>query len=148
MPSQPLTATLDQRSYDRAMARLAKYEGRPFKTRMEAAFLAGTRLAVSPMKRSAPRRSGLLSRKVSTRKRKPPMGYFVQTGTKSRAPHAGLVAKGHRIVTPGGRDTGRRTAGHPFVEQTISGYEGRIIGFIAKATTDDGIKAIGSFGGF
>lgn len=123
---------LDQRSYDRAMARLAKYEGRPFKTRMEAAYKAGLGLAVSPMRAVAPKRTGTLARKVSVRKGRPDAGYVVRYGTKSRAPHAHLLSKGHRIVTPGGRDTGRSTAPNPFVEQVIGAHEGRIIDFISK----------------
>jgi hypothetical protein len=146
LPRNPalVEARLDKRSYDRAIARLKKYEGRPFKKRMEAVYLAGARLAVAPMRRRAPKRSGLLGRKVSTRKRRPPVGYFVQAGTKSRAPHAGLVSKGHRIVTPGGRDTGRRSTPHPFVVDTIARYEPRIIKFIKDQTTNDGVSVIGS----
>ena len=141
-------AKLDERSYQRAMQRLEKYEGRKFTKRMEAAYRTGTQLTVSPMRRRAPKRTGLLARKVSVRKRRPPSGYFIQIGAKSRAPHAGLVAKGHRIVTPGGRDTGTRSRGNPFVEETISSYEGRVIDFITKATTSDGVRSFGTFGGF
>ena len=135
---------LDERSYNAAMKRLSKYEGAAFKKRMEVAFLAGARLAVSPMKRRAP---GSLT-KVSTRKGRPPSGYFIKVGTKSRRPHAGLVTKGHRIVTPGGRYTGRYSTPNPYVEQTIASYEGRIIRFISEATTDEGVGAFGSLGGF
>ena len=151
MPTQAgslAEAKLDERSYQRALKRLEKYEGRKFTQRMEAAYLAGARLTVSPMRRRAPKRTGLLGRKVSTRKARPPSGYFVRVGTKSRAPHAGLVAKGHRIVTPGGRDTGRRARANPFVQETISSYEGRVIDFITKATTNDGVGSFGTFGGF
>ena len=135
---------LDERSYNAAMKRLAKYEGSPFKKRMEVAFLAGARLAVSPMKRRAP---GSLS-KVSTRKGRAPSGYFIKVGTKSRRPHSGLVTKGHRIVTHSGAFTGRYSQPNPYVEDTIASYEGRIIRFISEATTDEGIGAFGAFGGF
>jgi len=144
-PGSLVEARLDERSYNAAMKRLEKYEGRKFTKRMEAAYLAGGRLAVSPMKRRAP---GSLAKKVTTRKGRPPSGYFIQVGTKSRRPHAGLVAKGHRIVTPGGRDTGRRTRPNPYVEDTIAAYEGRIIKFISEATRDEGVGAFGTFGGF
>ena len=141
-------AKLDERSYQAALKRLEKYEGRKFTQRMEAAYRTGTQLTVSPMRRRAPKKTGLLAGKISVRKRRPPTGYFIQIGSKSRAPHAGLVSKGHRIVTPGGRDTGRRARANPFVEETISGYEGRVISFITNATTKDGTRTFGTFGGF
>jgi hypothetical protein len=58
------------------------------------------------------------------------------------------VAQGHRIVTPGGRDTGRRAKANPFVTQTIAAYEGRIITFISDAVAKEGVGAFGSIGGF
>jgi hypothetical protein len=138
-----ITAELDRRSYDRAMKGLEKYADRPFKKRMEAAYLAGARLAVAPMRSAAPKATGLLARKVSTRKGRPTGGSFIRVGTKSRAPHAGLVAKGHR--TP----SGGRVEGNPFVSQTIASHQDRIIGFIREATFDEGgVSAFGSFGGF
>lgn len=134
-----ISVKLDQRSYDRAIKRLEKYEGRPFKARMEAAYRAGLGLAGAPMRRVAPVKSGLLARKISTKKGRPDPGYIVRYGTKSRAPHAGLVSKGHRIVTPGGRDTGMRSRANPFVEQTIAAHEGRITRFITEATLSEGV---------
>lgn len=138
-----LSVKVDQRSADRAMARLAKYEGEVFKKRMEAAFRSGVGLANAPMRRVAPRVSGLLASKISTRKGKAGLGYFVRYGTKSRAPHAGLVSKGHRIVTRGGRDTGMRAAPVPFVEEVISAHEGRIKRFISDAVKDEGVSIVG-----
>jgi hypothetical protein len=136
---------LDQRSYDRAIERLKKYEGRPFKERMARAHEAGGRLLVSPLRRAITqtvtghgKNPGLLASKVSMRKRKPSAGYLVRVGTKSRAPHAGLVARGHNIVTPGGRPTGRRSAARPFNEMVISAYESKVVDFIAKAVAKEG----------
>ena len=39
------------------------------------------------------------------------------------APHRHLIIRGHRIVTPGGRDTGRRTKPNPFVDRAAKGFE-------------------------
>lgn len=138
-----ITVQLDERDLQKVRDRLVKYEGATFKKRMEAAYLAGARLLVKPMRSRAPRRSGLLASKVSTRKRSPSVGDFVQVGTKSRAPHAGLVAQGHRIVTHSGRDTGRRSRPDPFVVDTIQGYESQVIKFIEDATIDDGVTVFG-----
>ncbi len=145
MPSTGfVNVKLDERSYQRAMKRLEKYQGRPFKQRMEAAYKAGLGQAVAPMRRAAPKRTGKLAGAVSVRKRRPDPGYIVRYGTKSRAPHAGLVSKGHRIVTRGGTDTGSRAAANPFVEQVIGAYEGRITRFISEAT----VKEFGGIAGF
>jgi hypothetical protein len=132
-------------SFRKAMDRLAKYEGKPFKQRMDAAYRTGTQLAVRPIKARAP---GSLARKVTTRRGKKPSGSFVAYGAKSRRPHAGLVAAGHRIVTRGKRDTGRRTSGNPYIEAVISSHQDRIIKFISDATTDEGVSAFGSIGRF
>lgn len=147
--SSGITVTLDERSLARAQARLAKYEGRPLRDRMRAVFRAGAGLAVAPMRAAAPKRTGTLARRVSVRSRRPPAGYIVQFGTKSRAPHGHLVSKGHRIVTPGGRDTGRRTRPDPFVEDTIRAHEDRIVGFISRNVASEGVTVLGgSIGGF
>ena len=151
MASQGLVnAKLDERSLQRALDRLAKYEGKPLKTRMEAAFRAGLGQAVSPMRRVAPKRSGKLSKSISVRKGKPMAGYIVRYGTKPRVPHAHLVSQGHRIVTRGGREVGRSQP-NPFVEQVISAYEGRIKSFIADAVASEGVTVFGGItdlGGF
>ena len=39
------------------------------------------------------------------------------------APHRHLIISGHRIVTPGGRFTGRRTAPNPFMDRARRGIE-------------------------
>ena len=147
-----VNAKLDERSLQRALDRLAKYEGKPLKTRMEAAFRAGLGQAVSPMRRVAPKKSGKLSRSISVRKGRPQSGYILRYGTKPRAPHAHLVSQGHRIVThkPLKREVGRSQP-NPFVEQVISAYEGRIKSFIADAVRSEGVSVLGGItdlGGF
>ena len=163
MASQGLVnAKLDERSLQRALDRLAKYEGKPFKTRMEAAFRAGLGLAVAPMRRIAPvgpahggkrtRPGGLTKKSISVRKGKPTAGYLLRYGTKPRVPHAHLVSQTHRIVThkPLKREVGRSQP-NPFVEQVISAYEGRIKSFIADAVASEGVTVFGGItdlGGF
>jgi len=143
-----IQTTIDEKSYVRAMKRLEKYADKKFTKRMEAAFLSGARLAVKPMRAAAPKRSKLLSKKVTTRKYRPPSGYFVYVGTKSRAPHSYLVSRGHYITSHSGARSGARATANPYVENTIRSMEPRIIKFIEQATTDEGISALGAFGGF
>jgi hypothetical protein len=140
-----ITAELDRRSYDRAMKGLEKYADRPFKKRMEAAYLAGARLAVAPMKAAAP---GTL-KKVTVRKGRPTAGNFIRVGAKPRRPHAGLVTKGHRMVThePGKRQVGR-VGGSPIVSDVIASHQDRIVRFIREATFDEGVSTFGTIGGF
>jgi hypothetical protein len=144
-PRALIQVKLDERSYNKALERLKKYEGKPFEQRMIKAHEAGGRLLVPPLRRAIDLYTstgwsrhrgvgtGQLRKNISMRKRKPTQGYIVRVGTKSRAPHHHLVAKGHRIVTPGGRDTGRRTEPRPFNEKVIEQYQDRVVSFIAKA---------------
>ena len=131
------------------MKRLEKYEGRPLRQRMEAAFIAGGRLAVAPMRRAAPRVSGKLSSKVSD-----PQGPTDRRATSS----ASAPSHGHRTpdssqpVTASSRRAGAAPANAPrpthSSRRVIGSYEGRIIRFISDAVAKEGISAFGSMGGF
>lgn len=147
-----VTVDIDEKALARAQARLAKYEGQTFKRRMEAAFRTGAGLLVRPERAAAPNLTGRLARSVSVRKGRPPAGYIVQYGTKPRARHSHLLSKGHRIVTPSGRDTGRSTAPHPFIEDTIRSHEDKVVRFIADNVSKEGISVaglgLGAIGGF
>ena len=58
--------------------------------------------------------------RVKARKSKTSLGTLTKALVGPTAPHRSLVIAGHRIVTPGGRDTGRRTRPNPFVEAAAS----------------------------
>lgn len=103
---------LDERAIERAQARLAKYQGRPFQERMKKAFQAGAQLLVGPMRKRAPEGpakvglyphpGGLTKKTISVRSRKPPPGYVVQYGVKPRAKHSHFASKGvkaHSLAT-------------------------------------------------
>jgi hypothetical protein len=64
-------------------------------------------------------RSNKLLRSVGMRKPRKRAGEVAAYTVGARAPHAHLVIPGHRIVTPGGRDTGRRSQAFPFVDPVI-----------------------------
>lgn len=151
-PKGAIYVEVDQRALARVQKRLEKYQGRTFTKRMEAVFKAGGSLLVRPMrgefrpKTVAPRRlrkgvyraPGMLAKKITVRKARAPVGYFIKVGTKSRAPHAHLVSQGHRVVSHG-KDTGKRAPGNPFVERTIARNEQHVIDFIGKNVAAEGV---------
>lgn len=49
------------------------------------------------------------------------------------APHAHLIEYGHRIVTPGGRDTGRRSREIPFWRDAIKSQRTRVRAMVKRA---------------
>lgn len=139
---------LDERALARAEKRISQYEGRAFRERMDRVYRAGAQLLVSPIRRAIDteiaghgKNPGMLRQRVSVRKGRPPMGYLVRYGTKSRAPHSHLVARGHRIVTPGGKPTGGRSVGRPIYDEVIAAYQGKVIDFISRNTAKDEVRA-------
>lgn len=124
---------LDQRSFDKAMQRIRKYEGRPWRSRVISAFIEGAKLLVAPMRRTAPRRSGRLARSIQAKLAKKSIDAVVKVNVKPRSPkgsHGHLVNRGH--VT----SKGNHTTPDPFVERTIDAHEGRVIQFIKEQPLD------------
>lgn len=118
---------MEQRSYDRAIKRLARYEGKPLKFRARKAVLEGAKRGVRPIKGSGDfkSRTGRLRGSVTARMAKTRPGEMAAAtvGPRSgKAPHRGLISRGHRIVTTSGRDTGRRVPGDPWVDTAFSEY--------------------------
>jgi len=138
MPGLKVTARMDARSYNRAITTLKKWEGHPFRTRVIKAHEAGARLLIAPMRRVAPKRRGGLAKSISAKKAFPtPRGYIVGVGVKPRGggkggAHGHLLSKGHRVITPGGRNTGKSTPAHSFIQDTIEGHEDRVLRFIQE----------------
>lgn len=119
----------------RALARVKKsaqrWQGKPLADRMSLATLGAARLLVRPIRSEAPKGpTGNLKASIragsSTRTKLADGSWvggqqrrsYVGPG-RSRAPHRHLVIRGHRIVTPGGRDTGRRTGANDFVDRAV-----------------------------
>jgi hypothetical protein len=133
-------ARLDERSFNRAMATLGKYENRPFRLRVRKAFEAAGRLLVGPMRRMAPYRTGGLKGSITMRHRRPlPLGTIVSINVKPRAnaggPHGHLLSQGHRVVNAGG-DTGSFYQGTDFVGKTIRGHESRAVKLLSEQPLD------------
>ena len=143
---------VDERALARAQKRLSQYEAAAFRKRMERVYRAGASLLVAPTRRAINssiqghgKNPGMLAKKVSVRKGRPSPGYVVRFGTKSRAPHSHLLARGHRRVAPGrGRGaaaTGPPVHGYGFYEEVIAAYEDKVIDFISRNTLKEGVRA-------
>lgn len=94
-----------ERNIDNAMGRAI----RPLGTKLRAAELASG--IVNHTKR--------LYRGVKVRRLRKRSGEVSAWSAGATGPVAHLVIPGHEIVTPGGRDTGRRSRAFPFVDPVI-----------------------------
>jgi len=145
-----VSVELDLASYNRAIKRVSKYEGRDWRGRVIAAFIEGARLLVAPMRRAAPRKRGGLARSIRAALAKKPSTAVVKVNVKPRSPkgsHGHLHSKGHRIVRPDGSPTGDYYEGNNFVERTIDAHEGRAIRFIQEQPLDVKGASLSSFKG-
>ena len=131
---------LDEKSFNAAIKRIKKYEGRDFRGRVIAAFIGGARLLVAPMRRIAPRRTGALARSIKAKLAKQHVvTSLVRVNVKPRAPkgaHGHLHSKGHRIFDFKGNPTGGYYEGTGFVQRTIDAHEGRVIKFMQEQPLD------------
>ena len=113
-----VSVQFDQKSLDRAKKTLAKYQGKPLADRLRRGATQAARLLVNPIRAASPRKTGKLAGSVKAYSAR--VGIGATVGPK--APHRHLVIQGHRIVTPGGRDTGRRTRANPFVDSVAASH--------------------------
>lgn len=122
---------LDQKDFAKGRKLVDRYRGASLRKRMEVATLAAAKVLETPMRQAAPvnrkddgHRGQLRSR---TRARQARQRYgiagFGATYANSvnalvgpTVPYRHLVIRGHRIVTRGGRDTGRRSRPNPYVD--------------------------------
>lgn len=134
---------LDQKALGRALTRLQRYEGRAFGTRVSRAYLEGAKLLVAPIRAKAPKGpTGNLRKSISARDWKRLRGHEVAVvSVGPRAPHRHLVIRGHRIVTPGGRDTGRTSRANPFVDEAVRPLLGQVQAFIASRALAEDVRS-------
>jgi hypothetical protein len=125
---------LDQKSFARGRRLLDHYQGAPLRTRMSKAPLAAARTMESAMRQAAPvgppgdKHRGLLRKTVRAREFRAGRGpepYGAALGPT--AGHRHLPIRGHRIVTRGGRDTGRRSRPNPFVDAVTQRHYARAV---------------------
>lgn len=134
---------LDEKSLARGRALLDRYRDQPLNVRMEKATLAAAKVLEAPMRQAAPRRTGRLSKSTRAQQVSQRIGWrqyakSVNAQVGPTASHRHLVIRGHRIVTPGGRDTGRRSRANPYVDQVAARHYSRAIAEMRKHIFDAG----------
>lgn len=156
MTTGPVTVEFDKRALARFQKRVERYRGQPLANRMAVGTLEAAKLLVSPIKREAPvsqdKDPGGLRNKVRARKDRGRSavvaGLFnistlygaskgdakvLGANVTSTARHRHLVIRPHRIVTPGGRDTGRRTTGNPFIDRAAEPRADEAMRIVSRA---------------
>ena len=133
MPTPTISVQFDQASIARTKKILAKYQGRPLKERLERGTMRAAQMLVSAVRAYAPKgATGNLKASVKAWKsgarhtaasgKAFGSGFVAAAGvgpTGRQGAHRHLVIRGHRIVTTGGRDTGRRSIANPFVDAAV-----------------------------
>ena len=138
-PAGAITVELDVKALARFRKRVERYQGMPLAQRMQKGTLEAARLLVSPVRTAAPKGpTGNLKRKVSARQSRVKQGGGGTVRTfdavvGSTAPHRHLVIRGHRIVTPGGRDTGRMSTANPFVDSAVQPRAAEAMRVVSRA---------------
>lgn len=133
-----VSVTLDARAMARADKRLAGYMGKPLQRRAQQAYIEGARLLVEPIRReiafAGHVKTGAYRRSVRARRPRQRPGEMAVASVGPTRPTRHLLIRGHRIVTPGGRDTGRRTVGEPVVDRAFERLGGQVRDYIASRT--------------
>jgi hypothetical protein len=134
---------LDEKSLARGRRLIDHYRGAPLRKRLSKAGLAAARVLEAPMRQAAPmgptgdKHRGLLRRTVRAREfrvGRGPEPYGAAVGPT--AGHRHLVIRSHRIVTRGGRDTGRRSRANPFVDMVARRHYARAVSEMRKYIFD------------
>lgn len=121
---------IDQRGLARGYKLLDHYRDASLYKRMQKATLAGAKVLEGPIRSATPvsRDSdpGQMKRSVRARSAKVRTAFVIGKGYRSKASteaivgprdrKSHLVIRSHRIVTRGGRDTGRMTRPNPYVD--------------------------------
>lgn len=143
---------LDQKAIARAQARLENFRDKPLHVRMDKATKAAAELLVAPMRAAAPKRTGRLRASVKARTGpnhdRAVIGAGFQRATGGdrvglvgpKSPIRHLIIRGHRIVTPGGRDTGRRTSPNPFVDNVAARHQARALQLMREYIVTAGLN--------
>lgn len=123
---------LSAKDIARGRALLDRYRDKPLMTRMEKATLAAAKTLEAPMRAATPKVTGQLRAKTRAKQVRQRTGWRTYANTTSadvgpRSPYRHLVIRGHRIVTPGGRDTGRRSRPNPYVDLVARRHYSRAI---------------------
>lgn len=117
MSESPLVVEINPRQLEHARKILERYRDRSLMERLGRGTLATARLLVPAVRSAAPvgptRRTRTTVRAAKARR-----GTGAILGSRSYSRH--WTIRGHRIVTPGGTDTGKRTTPNPFVDAAVA----------------------------
>jgi hypothetical protein len=144
MPAPAISVELDVKAIRRMQKRAERFRGLPLGQRMQKGTLEAMRLLVAPVKRETPvsndKDPGGLRNKVKARQSRARDVFGNMTKQKtygaeltSTARHRHLVIRGHRIVTPGGRDTGRRSTANPFIDRAAEPRKEEAMRIVSRA---------------
>lgn len=121
--------------------RVERYRGRPLRERTGRGAMAAGQYLARPIRAASPVRTGKLKRSVKVKAVRAKAG-FGQTAFGANAttvilvgptaPHRHLVIRGHRIVTRGGRDLGRRTRPNPYVDRAIAAHKAQALRIVSR----------------
>ena len=144
MPTPPITVELDVRAIRRFQKRVERYQGLPLAQRMQKGTLEAARLLVPAVRSAAPKGpTGNLKRRVTAKQHAFRGTFTGRTKTMdavvtSTAPHRHLVIQGHRVVTPGGRDTGKRSIPNPFIDRAATPRAAEAMRVVSRAIFGEG----------
>lgn len=133
-PTGLVSVEVDQKALDRAIKRIEQYGGKPLERRARKAYLEGARLMVRPIQARITAaghvQTGRYRRSVKARQPRTRAGELAVASVGPTDPKRHLLIRGHRIVTRGGVDTGRRTQGAPVVDEVYRAMGDRVRRFI------------------
>lgn len=145
---------LDQKSLAKGRAMLDRYRDKPLRVRMAKAALAAAKVLEGPMKAATPDgpdNDPQLRKRTSARPRRvrktfvEGKGWRTQSSEEAivgpRSGHAHLVIRGHRIVTRGGRYTGRYSRRNPYPDSVARRHQARAIAEMRKHIFATGMQA-------
>jgi hypothetical protein len=116
-----VTFEVSAKDIARVRKRLERYKDKPLQEKLKSSTKLAADLVVPRIRAEGPpNKTGLLRRSVRSKTYKGGLGIGAKAGPY--APHRHLIIRGHRIVTPGGRFTGRSTTPNPYVDRAASGF--------------------------
>lgn len=151
-----ISVKLDTRALNAFKKRVDRYQGKSLRYRMDRGVYEGGKILVPSVRKAAPKgptgnlkksvgafrvkggpsvkrlASGRASSAVFASTQGQLTQVYVGPGART-APHRHLVIRGHRIVTPGGRDTGRSTTGNPFVDEAVKPRQAEALRVVSRA---------------
>lgn len=157
------SVTLDKRALKAFQKRVERYQGKPLAYRLDRGTSEAAKLLVPSVRAAAPKGpTGNLKKSIRAYSKRSKGGgsttsllrgpgistvFMASQGSLSSAfvgpssrvaPHRHLVIRGHSVVTPGGRDTGRQSIPNPFVDNAVKPRAAEAIRVVSRAIFGEG----------